>query len=246
MMHCLRSLSLLLLLTGCYNLSRLEDVGDAPNVTPIKDPTKLPNHHPVTMPMPEPQHDHAQMNSLWRQGSRGFFKDQRAKRIGDILTVKVNISGETLKFENNLSRSHTSSENLKIPTLMGFEKYYDKILPNGFDKNNLLDASNSPSYDGKGSTERSETVAFDLAAEIIQILPNGNYVISGRQEIRGNGELRELSLKGIARPEDITSANTITMDKIAEGRIIYGGRGDLSDEAHIPYGQKLVDTISPF
>ena len=93
---------------------------------------------------------------------------------------------------------------------------------------------------------RQEQVVVNLAAVITQKLPNGNLVISGKQELRVNSEMREVSVEGIIRPEDISSSNVITSEKIAEARIIYGGRGTLSDIQKPRYGQELFDIIAPF
>lgn len=235
-----------LLLTGCYTLDRLENVGDRPPITPIKDPTKLPNYHPVTMPMPQ-THDHAhRVNSLWQTGAQGFFKDQRAKRVGDILTVDVNISGDSAEFTSESDRTRETTEKFTIDNFMGYETSFAEVLPEAVNPQKLLGLSNKPTYKGKGKTKRSEKMNFKMAATIVQILPNGNYVISGRQETRVNFENREIAIMGIVRPADITSANTVSYDKIAEARITYGGRGNIMDYQQPAYGSQIMTHITPY
>lgn len=242
----LSTLFLCLALTGCYTLDRLENVGDRPPITPIKDPTKLPNYHSVTMPMPEPQEHVQRVNSLWQAGAQGFFKDQRAKRVGDILTVDVNIAGDSAEFSSESDRTRETTEKFTVDNFMGVEKSFAEVLPEAVVPEKLLGLSNKPTYKGKGKTKRSEKMTFKMAATIVQILPNGNYVISGRQETRVNFENREISLMGIVRPSDITSANTVSYEKIAEARITYGGRGNIMDYQQPAYGAQIMTQLSPY
>ena len=93
---------------------------------------------------------------------------------------------------------------------------------------------------------RSEKVSLTIAAVVTDVLANGNLVIQGRQEVRTNREVRELTVAGIVRPEDISSANTIAHTQIAEARISYGGRGDISRVQSTPAAQSLVERFSPF
>ena len=114
--------------------------------------------------------------------------------------------------------------------------------PNDFAIETASDNSNS----GSGSIQRQEKISLTIAATVAQVLPNGNMVIQGRQEVRTNREVRELTVAGIVRPEDISSANVIRHDQIAEARISYGGRGDISRIQGAPAAQALVERFNPF
>ena len=100
--------------------------------------------------------------------------------------------------------------------------------------------------DGKGSVNRQENLQTSVAAVVTQMLPNGNLVVEGKQEIRVNFEIRELIVAGIVRPEDIQSDNTINSSKIAQARIAYGGRGQITDVQQPRYGQQVMDVLLPF
>lgn len=231
--------------SGCNFLDRMSEVGDSPKVSSIQDPTQVANYRPVSMPMPTPQAPPSGTNSLWRPGARAFFKDQRATEIGDILSVSVNIN-ESGQLSNNSATTNAGSEAANPSfTLLGLENSIGKVF-GGASASNLFSFGSTAGHSGTGSMTRAEQVVINLAATVTQKLPNGNLVISGKQELRVNGEMRELSVQGIIRIEDISSLNTITSDKIAEARITYGGRGNLTDVQQARYGQQIFDIIAPF
>ncbi len=232
-------------LGACSAIDRIENVGNAPALAPISNPTSTPGYRPVSMPMPAPEQIVYEPNSLWRSGSRAFFRDQRAARIGDIMTVVINIS-DSAKVNNATKRSRANSENAGLPNFLGLESQLSKVLPEAVDPSALVAASSDGSSAGTGSVDRKETVELTVAAVVTQVLPNGNLVIEGRQEVRVNFEVRELLVAGIVRPEDISSTNTIQHTQIAEARISYGGRGQITDVQQARYGQQLFDVIMPF
>lgn len=232
-------------LAGCNTADRLAAVGRPPALSAIEDPTAGSGYRPVQMPMPPQVVATHTPNSLWRQGSRAFFKDQRAQQVGDILTVKVNLK-DSAKIDNETQRSRSNNETLNTPNLFGFETAIPKILPGSPTGSPLVQTNSATSNQGRGSVDRSETLATNVAAVVTQLLPNGNLVIEGRQEVRVNFEVRELIVGGIVRPEDIEADNTITSTKIAEARIAYGGRGQITDVQQARYGQQVLDIILPF
>ncbi|MGH7154837.1 MAG: flagellar basal body L-ring protein FlgH, partial [Acetobacteraceae bacterium] len=99
---------------------------------------------------------------------------------------------------------------------------------------------------GTGLIQRNETVTLRLAGEITQVLPNGNLVVAAKQEFRVNSELRVLQVSGIVRPEDIASDNTVQHDRMAEARISYGGRGQLTTVQSPRWGQQAMDIVLPW
>src|ERR1700677_651923 len=218
--------------SGCAGIDRLSQVGEEPKLSAIENPTTQPGYKPVQMPMPKPETVSYNPNSLWRNGSRSFFKDQRAHQIGDLLTVTVNITDQA-NFANETQRSRTATEDSGITAFLG-----SALLGSGAAlPGRLLTADATSSADGKGTIQRQETLQTNIAAVVTQLLPNGNLVVEGKQEIRVNFEKRELIVAGIVRPEDIQSDNTIDSSKIAEARIAYGGQGQITDVQQERYGQ---------
>jgi flagellar L-ring protein precursor FlgH len=233
------------ILSGCSALERVADIGQTPQTTKIENPVTASNYEPVSLPMPAPKNVRREKNSLWASDRNTFFKDQRAGDIGDILTVLIDIQDEA-ELENSSQRSRSSAEDAQLGSLMGIETHLDRILPQVVDNNDLIDATSTSSSSGTGTIEREEAIEVKMAALITQILPNGNLVIKGRQEVVVNYEKRILSVDGVIRPEDITVGNTISYEQIAEARISYGGEGDLTDVQQPRYGQQLYDIIFPF
>ena len=226
---------------GCSSIDRLTQIGEQPKLSEIENPTTKPGYKPVQMPMPKPEAVSYNANSLWRNGSRSFFKDQRAHQIGDLLTVTVNITDQA-NFANETQRSRKSTEDSGITAFLGSNLLTGtNILPG-----RLLTADSTSSADGKGSIQRQETLQTNIAAVVTQLLPNGNLVVEGKQEVRVNFEKRELIVAGIVRPEDIQSDNTIDSSKIAQARIAYGGHGQITDVQQPRYGQQVMDVLLPF
>src|SRR5688572_17863497 len=201
------------LLSGCSAVDRFGSLGAPPNLSAIDNPTTQAGYRPVQMPMPEPMPASYNPNSLWRNGSRAFFKDQRAHQIGDILTVKVKIADKA-EIDNETKRSRKSEEDAGVDDLLGLSKvpFFKKVPIPG----KVIDTTSTATTEGKGSVNRKEDLRTSVAAVVTQVLPNGNLVIEGRQEIRVNFELRELVVGGIVRPEDIESDNTLESTKIAQ------------------------------
>jgi flagellar L-ring protein precursor FlgH len=232
-------------LPACTAIDRLSHVGEAPPLSAIENPTAQAGYRPVRMPMPQQIPAVYQPNSLWQSGARAFFKDQRASQIGDILTVVVKVDDEA-KINNATNRGRSASDNFEAKAFAGMEQtLINQILPDGANTA-LVDLNSDSDSDGTGSIKRDEAITTNIAAVVTQVLPNGNLVIEGRQEMRVNFEVRELIVAGIVRPEDINANNTIDSSKIAESRIAYGGRGQITDVQQPRYGQQLLDILLPF
>jgi flagellar L-ring protein precursor FlgH len=231
-----------LMLGGCAGLS---EAVAPPQLTAIQNPATFASSQRVSMPLPTPIVETAAPNSLWRTGARSFFNDQRASKIGDILTVNIEIA-DSAQLKNTSARSRTSSTDTSLNAALGLEDLITKALPGAPSLSPGVDFGSTSASNGTGSVNRQETVNLTVAAVITDILPNGNMVIGGSQEVKINNELRELLVSGVIRPEDVASDNTIAHTKIAEARISYGGRGDISAVQRDKYGKLIYDQITPF
>jgi flagellar L-ring protein FlgH len=230
------------LLSGCGALGRLSEVGRPPAMTKSSDPTKEADWRPLTLPMPARQPRPVEPEALWRSGSRAFFKDQRASQVGDVVTIVVNMN-DAATLNDGTTATRASSESAGMPNLFGLESLLPKTI---VDPSKLLSISSGNSNVGTGQIQRNEAVTVSLAGVITQVLPNGNLVVMARQEFRVNNELRVLRVSGVIRPQDIASDNTVQHNRMAEARIEYGGRGELTDVQAPRWGQQVMDVLLPF
>ncbi len=230
-------------LAGCSAVDRIKEIGDAPAMAGLADPNSPVHAAPPPVPLPPPPEPSRSMNSLWATGSRSFFHDPRASRPGDIITVNVTVA-DTAKLSNSTTRGRTNSDNANLTNFFGLETPI--AAGTGMNPASIVKMGSDMSNQGTGTIDRSEAISLTLAALVTQVMPNGNLVIGGHQQVRVNNELRDLQVSGIVRTEDITSSNTVDLSQIAEARISYGGRGTMSDVQQPRYGSQLFDILMPF
>lgn len=224
-----------LILAGCAG--QLEDVGRAPTMTPVG--YGLAAQPKATYPLNTfGQGGIKDYNSLWMKGRENFFADPRAKKVGDVITVRIAIDDKAT-LDNTSGRSRGSSIGIGGDVSASWNG-------SGSDGDASLNADSGSTSTGRGTIDRSEEIILSVAAVVTERLPNGNLVISGSQEVRVNYEMRILQIAGIVRPRDIESDNTIVYDKIAEARVSYGGRGRISEVQQPGWGQQLFDILTPY
>lgn len=233
------------LMTGCATADRLSKVGEAPAMSSISNPVTQENYQPVSLPMPAPLKVTREKNSLWQSDRVTFFKDQRASNIGDIITVLIDIKDQA-ELDNSTERKRTSTEGAGLDAMLGYEQSLNRVLPQAVNGANLAQFDSNSNHKGEGKIDREDDIKMRMAALITQVLPNGNMVIHGKQEVLVNYEKRILAIDGVIRPEDIGVQNTVNYDQIAEARIIYGGEGQISDMQQPRYGQQIYDILFPF
>lgn len=224
-------------LAACSAMERIENIGEAPGMAAVGNPAGQQIVSAIPAPAPIRHID----NSLWQPGAKSFFNDPRASRIGDVITVNVSTT-DAAKLSNTTSRSRSNTDNASLDNLFGLER----VMPGAMDPSSLVKMGSDMSNTGTGAVARSESINLTLAALVAQVLPNGNLVIDGHQQVRVNNELRDMRVSGIVRREDITQDNTISLTQIAEARISYGGKGLVSDVQQPRYGSQLFDIIMPW
>lgn len=196
----------------------------------------------IAVPPPQPARASYQQASLWQAGPETLLGDRRARNLGDILTIVIEIDEEA-EIRNTTSRTRSGSEGASVDGFFGL----GNILGDGDGGlNPAIELESESSFRGNGSTRRNEQLMLRIAATVVQVLPNGQLVVQGDQEVRVNNELRDLQVTGIVRPMDISRYNEIVYDRIANARISYGGRGQITDAQQPRYGQQIIDQVVPF
>lgn len=224
----------------------IKDIGQEPALTPVGSGIQTSSVAMAVEPAPQPRYRRG--NSIWQDQSADLFRDTRAVKIGDVVTVKISVKDKA-SLDNSTNRKRESSR--------GLSGSYDFALAGesllrgtGLDRkgNGSLNSNfgGTTSTDSKGAIERSESIDMLVAAIVTDVLPNGNLVIAGSQEVRVNHEVREVKVAGLVRPRDISTDNVISSDKIAEARISYGGRGRIMEVQQPGWGHQIVDVIWPF
>jgi flagellar L-ring protein FlgH len=237
------ALLMLIVLTGCGRLMR---IGQEPPLTPpgqlesggVVAPARADLHlPPARSERPPPA------GSLWQPVF--LFSDRRARTVGDLLTVVIEIDDEAA-LRNRTQRARDANEDLDMSTLFGIPQEIDQYLPGELSLESGVGISSNSETLGAGATARDEKIELKIAATVTEVLPNGNLAILGSQEVRVNYDLRDLQIAGIIRREDITRDNTIDYEKIAEARLVYGGRGQVYDLQQPRYGEQVLDVLLPF
>lgn len=236
----------LLLLAACGSTA---PIGRAPEFTPAApsiETEAMQAPIPVAMPLATAPARSASPASLWTGGGRGsLLGDDRAMATGDILTVVIEID-DSAQISNSTDRSRRGSQEASLDALFGVPEALAGELPGGAGLSPAIGMSSESDFRGDGSVSRAEELELRVAATVTDVLPNGVLAIAGSQEVRVNFELRELLLTGFVRPADISRANEVTYDKIAQARISYGGRGQITDMQQPRVGQQVVESIVPF
>jgi flagellar L-ring protein precursor FlgH len=224
-----------LVLTGCAGGP--SEFMREPGLSPVGSGLTVPTSGAVEQP---PVAARNPSQSMFVASAANLYGDQRITKVGDIITVAIAINDKAT-FGNATDRS-LSSKN-------GFEtdwNYTTGSSASSTPPTLSADLTSTSATQGQGNIDRSEQIQVSVAAVVTEVLPNGNLVISGTQEVRVNYELRQLTVAGIVRPWDISRNNTIAYDRIAEARISYGGRGRLTDVQQPNWGQQIWDRFRPF
>ena len=223
------SLPVFLAMTGCSTyVSNIEGQAFAP----IDPPVKLSSPQPAN-------------GSIFHSSQNGLFAtDQRARRVGDILTVSFNETYSATKAQT-ASSSKTDNFGVTLPTGL------PNIFTGGFDKDAGgngagLSAGTTRSFAGAGNAVQSNSFSGLLSVTVVRVFENGNMEVAGQKELMLNNGNEYVRVRGVVRPEDVSANNIVSSNRLADAQIRYTGTGQLADSSKQGWLSDLMRTISPF
>ncbi len=182
--------------------------------------------------------------SLYAEGGRGLFEDDRASRVGDVLIIRIDESDSgSREATSNLAKKNDIEHG--APATMGLLPALAKAYP-GLDPAQLLSISSSSSFKGNGQIERSGRVRGTLPVRVRQVTPNGDLYVEGSKVVLVGQEEHHLYLSGIVRAADVRPDNSVFSSQVADAEIEYTGRGDVSNQQRPGWGARLLSVIWPF
>ncbi|TVM00956.1 MAG: hypothetical protein CV087_11765 [Candidatus Brocadia sp. WS118] len=188
--------------------------------------------------------DKVHADSIWKKRitiNTNLFNDNRARGIGDIVTVRINESTEITGSEDS-SADSKQSHNVKVDTSEFFTKPLGDTsgyLPN-------IKSDTDHSFSGKGAYESNRNLSLELTAVVTEILANGNLIIEGNRDVNINGEKYNIKVSGIIRPVDISLDNVIQSSSIANANIILEGKGFLTRAGKRGWWNRIYEVVWPF
>lgn len=191
---------------------------------------------------PRPQTAHP-VNSLWRD-TTGLFEDLRARRLNDLITVRV--------FEN-ISASGKADTNAKRNSSLdaGVQDFFGLPLSASVNKGRFMltpsvSASMEDDFKGSGATTREGKLVGTITAKVVEVMPNGNLVIESRKDITINNERQTLVFRGMVRQDDVATDNSIVSSRVADAEIYFVGDGVIQDKQRPGWLVRILDKIWPF
>ena len=182
--------------------------------------------------------------SLWTTDRGSLFVDNRASRVGDIVTVIILEQASASK-EATTTTGRNTSASADITSLFGLESNIADIN-SAIDPANLISAGYKSDFQGSGTTTREEDLTATITTQVIEVLPNGNMRISGSKSVMVNHEKQLINLSGIIRQQDITPDNEIDSRYILDANIVYSGKGVIDEKQRPGWLIRLYDIVSPF
>lgn len=200
----------------------------------------------------EPEQAAANPGSMFNDAEADLmFSDSRARRVGDIVLVKI-VENAKAKNKADTTSERDSTNNYTVGAYFGQDSAsINPMNPVGafggkVGTNALLQTGSKSKFDGKGETKRENTVTATIAARVVRVMPGGLLQVEGARETRVNDETQYIVLSGLVRSRDVASDNSVMSTQLADSRIAYYGKGVLADKQRPGWFSRLMDNLWPF
>ncbi len=228
------SAAMVVLLAACTTTTNKTNVQPGPQVTPAISPVATPP------PAPPPAHG-ISTGSLWTERGASYYEDVRARKVGDIVSITVSENAQASKTgSTKTGRTKDMSADFAFSGLSAADKVIMDSLKYGYQ------GKFDTNFNGSGTATRKDTMTTTMTATIVEVLPNGNFVIRGSRWTKVNEELQQIVLEGVIRPMDITRQNEILSQKIADAKIFFVGKGPVSNQERPGWLMRVFDAVNPF
>lgn len=229
-----------LLICGCATPPVVQSESPANKM----EPTNLQRQVQPNLPM---HHNQASNGSLWVENGGSLsemFINAKARRVGDIVTIKI-VETSSASNQASTDTDRTTSMAVGLTNFFNLEDRYPAAR-RFFNPFAPVQSEYESEFAGSGTTVRSGALEAYISARIIQVLPNGNFLIEGNREVRVNNENQVITLTGIVRPRDISGDNVIQSTYLADARISYSGSGIVNDQQRPGWLMRILDNVWPF
>jgi len=194
-------------------------------------------HQPMTA-RPTSRNDAQANGSIYQAGvSRSLFEDRRARYVGDTMTIVISET-TSASTNSNTNVSRATSTSASVPTVSG--------LPGKSLQGIALSAESATSLEGKGDAAAKNVFTGNIAVTVIDVLPNGNLLVSGEKQVAIGHGTEYIRLSGVVNPYFITTANTISSANVADARIEYKETGAISEAQVMGWLARFFMTVLPF
>ncbi|WP_416057602.1 flagellar basal body L-ring protein FlgH [Stenotrophomonas maltophilia] len=169
-----------------------------------------------------------------------LYSDRRARDVGDLLTITL-LENTTATTSANTATNKESNLSIGTPSIFG--------APVTLGGKDILSATAEGKRDftGKGNSAQSNRLQGSVTVTVVQRLPNGNLVVQGQKNLRLNQGDELVQVQGIVRPGDIAADNSIPSSRVAEARIVYGGRGPVAQSNAMGWLSRFFNSgLTPF
>lgn len=209
-------------------------------------------HQPMSV-RPSQVADHVAANGSIFQAtySRPLFEDRRARNVGDVLTINI---VETTSASKNVSstaaRSSSVNQTAATPTVLGYTPNPSKLwlsgITGGTNFDTSVSASGAQKFEGKGDSAQKNTLSGLITVTVIEVLPNGNLLVSGEKQMGINEGTEYVRFSGVVNPSTISSANTVPSTQVADARIEFKGRGEIDSAQAMGWMTRFFLSVLPF